>query len=105
MMTAPGHFAVEILSALHAAARRPGHPFQEEEIPSAVAEAERYGIVIEATSWVDVRRAHELCRGSLRFADAVYVAAAERKGVELLTADARIARSGAQLRCRVVTVT
>jgi predicted nucleic acid-binding protein len=104
-LTAPGLFASELLSALNAVARRPAHPFGLNQLPAALDEAERYGITIQATPWGDVRRAYELCQGSLRFADAVYVAAAERQGTELLTSDARIARSGAPFRCQIVTVT
>jgi predicted nucleic acid-binding protein len=41
---------------------------------------------------------------SLRYADALYVAAAERHGIGLLTADARIARSGAPINCGIIIV-
>ncbi len=51
-----------------------------------------------------MHRAWALAQGSLRYADAVYVAAAERHGTALLTADARIERSSASMRCQVVTV-
>jgi len=71
-LTAPGHFAFEIL--------------------------------IEGTPWIDVHRPWMLARGSLRYADAVYAAAAERYGTALLTADARIGRSGAPVRCEIITV-
>lgn len=40
----------------------------------------------------------------MRYADGLYVAAAERLGAALLTADGRIARSGAEIRCDVVVV-
>ncbi len=73
-LIAPGHFAVEVMSGL-----------------------------IEATPWDDVHRAWVLSEGSLRYADAVYVAAAERHATALLTADARIERSGAPLTCTIVT--
>ncbi|MGI9158029.1 MAG: PIN domain-containing protein [Marmoricola sp.] len=46
----------------------------------------------------------ELAQGSLRYADAIYVATAERHHTALLTADARISRSGAEMRCEVITV-
>lgn len=103
-LIAPGHFAFEIMSGLGAAANRPGHPLQTEEIPDALADAERFGIRIEATPWGDVARGWELAQQSLRFADAVYVAAAERHETTLLTSDARIERSGAEIHCAIVTV-
>ncbi|MGL4743467.1 MAG: type II toxin-antitoxin system VapC family toxin [Dermatophilaceae bacterium] len=104
-LIAPGLLAVEVMSGLRAAANRPGHPFDADEIPLALQEAEAYGIHLEATPWSDVRRAWELSRSSLRYANGVYVAAAERHRTPLLTADARIDRSGAPLRCVVLTVT
>ncbi|RBY76082.1 VapC toxin family PIN domain ribonuclease [Geodermatophilus sp. TF02-6] len=103
-LTAPGHFAVEVLSGLWTAARRPGHPLRPEDVPQTLLDAAALGIGIEATPWVDVHRAWELSRGSLRYADAVYVAAAERHGDTVLTTDARIGRSGAPTRCEVCTV-
>lgn len=45
-----------------------------------------------------------LAQGSLRYADAIYVAAAERHEAALRTADARIERSGAPITCEVITV-
>lgn len=80
-LIAPGHFAFEILSGLRAAANRPGHPLIEADVVAALVDAEAFEIDIEATPWSDVHRAWELARASLRFADAVYVAAAERHGV------------------------
>lgn len=103
-LTAPGHFAVEVMSGLRAAANRPDHPLQPAELGAALASAQALEIVIEGTPWSDVSRAWELAQGSLRYADAVYVAAAERHGSALLTADGRIERSGSLLRCEVVTV-
>ena len=103
-LVAPGHFAVELLSGLRAAANRPGHPLTEVDVPHALADAAAYEIDIEPTPWDDVRRAWTLAQGSLRFADAVYVAAAERHQTGLLTADARIERSGAPFACEVITV-
>lgn len=103
-LLAPGHFAFEVMSGLWAAANRPQHPLKPGDVAQAVADAEALAITIEATPWADVRRAWELSLGSLRYADAIYVAAAERHGTALLTSDARIERSGARLRCRVVTV-
>jgi predicted nucleic acid-binding protein len=61
-------------------------------------------ILIEATPWVDVHRAWTLASGSLRYADALYVAAAERHATALLTADARIERSGAPTTHKIITV-
>ena len=43
-------------------------------------------------------------RRSLRYADAIYVAAAERQHTALLSADARIERSGAPVTCEIITV-
>lgn len=103
-LLAPGHFAFEVLSGLQAAAQRPGHPLQPEDLEPALRDAESLEVVIEATPWVDVHRAWTLARGSLRYADAVYVAAAERHGTALITADARIARSGAPVTCEIITV-
>jgi predicted nucleic acid-binding protein len=103
-LQAPGHFAIEVMSGLRAAANRPGHPLQPSEVAQALRDAEGIGVRIEATPWIDVHRADVLSRGSLRYADAVYVAAAERLGTALLTADTRIARSGAPIACEIVTV-
>ncbi|MGH4013690.1 MAG: PIN domain-containing protein [Pseudonocardiaceae bacterium] len=103
--TAPGHFAFEIMSGLRAAANRPNHPFQTADLAQALQDAEAFEILIEATPWVDVHRAWTLACESLRYADAVYVAAAERHGTALLTADARIERSGAPITCKIITVT
>lgn len=92
------------MSALQAAANRPGHPFQPADIPQAIVDAESLEIEFEATPWIDVLRAWELSRASLRYADAIYVAAAERHRTPLLTADQRIERSGAPIHCEIVTV-
>ena len=102
-LMAPGHFAFEILSGLRAAARRPGHPLTEADVERALADAEALEIEIEATPWTDVRRAWTLSQASLRFADAIYVAAAERHTTGLLTADRRIERSGAPMTCQTIT--
>lgn len=104
-LTAPGHFAFEIMSGLRAAANRPGHPLQAADLPQALRDAASYEITIEGTPWADVHRAWELAEQSLRYADAIYVAAAERHQTALLTADGRIGRSGAPVRCRIITVT
>jgi predicted nucleic acid-binding protein len=103
-LLAPGHFAFEVMSGLQAAANRPGHPFQPDGIGPALRDAEAYGITLEAVPWDDVHRAWELAQQSLRYADAIYVAAAERHQTGLLTADGRIERSGATIRCQIVTV-
>lgn len=103
-LTAPGHFAFEVMSGLHAAGTRPHHPLRLADVPQALRDAESFEIRIEATPWADVHRAWALGMGSLRYADALYVAAAERHQTGLLTADARIARSGAAVRCEVITV-
>jgi predicted nucleic acid-binding protein len=103
-LIAPGHFAFEVLSGLRAAANRPAHPLQEEDLTQALQDAEALEIEIEATPWADVHRAWILAQASLRYADAIYVAAAERHHTTLLTADARIQRSGAPTTCRIITV-
>jgi predicted nucleic acid-binding protein len=103
-LVAPGHFAFEVLSGLNAAANRPGHPLRPEDVDSALADAEALGIHIEPTPWSDVRRAWTLAQGSMRFADAVYVATAERRRTTLLTADGRLGRTGSAVRCQIVTV-
>src|SRR5699024_10805288 len=103
-LVAPGHFAFEVLSGLRAAANRHGHPLTDTEVVTALAGAEALESVIEATRWSDVHRAWELAQTSLRFADALYVATAERHRTSLLTSDARIERSGAPMTCRIVTV-
>ncbi len=104
-LIAPGHFAFEVMSGLRAAANRPEHPLREDDLPQALQDAEALEIEIEATRWTDVHRAWVLAQASLRYADAIYVAAAERHHTALLTADARIERSGAPTTCRIVTVT
>jgi predicted nucleic acid-binding protein len=103
-LCAPGHFAVEVMSGLNAAANRPHHPFQSADLTQALQDAESFEILIEATPWVDVHRASTLASGSLRYADAIYVAAAERHRTALLTADARIERAGASISCEIITV-
>ncbi|MGH3801722.1 MAG: type II toxin-antitoxin system VapC family toxin [Pseudonocardiaceae bacterium] len=103
-LLAPGHFAVEVMSGLNAAANRPHHPFQTADLLQALQDVESFEILIEATPWVDVHRAWTLASGSLRYADAIYVAAAERHTTALLTADARIERSGAPISCKIITV-
>lgn len=102
-LLAPGHFAVEVMSGLGAAANRPHHPLRPEGLAAALEAAEALGIVLEATPWADVHRAWSLAQSSLRYADAVYVAAAERHRSALLTADPRIERSGARMACEIVT--
>lgn len=104
-MSSPGHLAFEVLSGLRAAANRPNHPLQADDVEQALHDAEALGIAIDGTPWADVHRAWQLAQGSIRYADAVYVAAAERLQTTLLTADARIQGSGAQVDCTIVTVT
>jgi predicted nucleic acid-binding protein len=103
-LIAPGHFAFEIMSGLRAAANRPDHPLRSAHLEQALRDAESYEIEIEGISWADVHRAWELAEHSLRYADAIYVAAAERHHCVLVTADARIARSGVRMRCEVKTI-
>ena len=103
-LIAPGHFAFEIMSGLAAAANRPGHPLQPADLVQALQDAESLEILLEATPWSDVHRAWALAQGSMRYADAIYVAAAERNDSTLLTADSRIERSRAKIRCQVITV-
>lgn len=104
-LSSPGHLAFEVLSGLRAAANRPSHPLQADDVERALQDAEALGIAIDATPWADVHRAWKLAQGSIRYADAIYVAAAERLQTTLLTADARIEGSGAQVGCTIVTVT
>jgi len=104
-LLAPGHFAFEVMSGLYAAANRPGHPLQPADLDQALLDSESLEITIEGTPWVDVHRAWRLAQASLRYSDAIYVAAAERHGLTLLTSDAGIQRSGAPIRCQILTVT
>lgn len=103
-LIAPGHFAFEVMSGLGAAANRPAHPLHSTDLAPALEAAEALGIIIEATPWKDIQRAWALAKGSLRYTDAIYVAAAERHGTPLLTADGRIERSGALIRCEIITI-
>lgn len=103
-LSAPGHFAIEVMSGLEAAANRPGHPLQAVDLPHALQDAESYEITIETTPWADVHRAWALSQGSLRYAGAIYIAAAERHNTALLTADVRLGRSGASIGCEIITV-
>ncbi|MEI4273615.1 type II toxin-antitoxin system VapC family toxin [Klenkia sp. LSe6-5] len=103
-LVAPGLVTAEVLAGLRSCAHDQSNPFTADDVPRALAEVAQYGIRIEATPWADVQRAHELSLGSLRYTDALYVAAAERRRTSLLTSDARIGRSGAPMTCTVVTV-
>jgi predicted nucleic acid-binding protein len=103
-LIAPGHFAFEVMSGLGTAANRPHHPLQPADLASALQAADELEVAIEATPWSDVHRAWTLAQGSLRYADALCVAAAERHGTALLTADGQIERSGALIGCEVITV-
>ncbi|XAS75744.1 PIN domain-containing protein [Dermatophilaceae bacterium Sec6.4] len=103
-LLAPGHFAFEVMSGLGAAANRPSHPLQLADLAIALQAAAALEIVIEGTPWSDVNRAWTLAQGSLRYADAIYVAAAERHEMALLTADSQIERSGALIKCEVITI-
>jgi predicted nucleic acid-binding protein len=103
-LIAPGHFAFEIMSGLRAAANRPEHPLQPDDVDQALQDAEALEIAMEASTWIDIHRAWELAQASLRYADAIYVAAAERHGTALLTTDMRIERSGAPMTCPIITV-
>ncbi len=103
-LLAPGHFAFEVMSGLGAAAHRPSHPLQPADLAAALQDAAALEIQIEGTPWSDVDRAWTLAQGSLRYADAIYVAAAERHGTALLTADSQIERSGALIRCEIITI-
>lgn len=103
-LIAPGHFAFEIMSGLHAAASRPEHALNPDDVDQALQDAEALEIAMEASTWIDVHRAWKLAQTSLRYADASYVAAAERHGTALLTTDTRIERSGAPMTCPIITV-
>lgn len=104
ILRAPGHFAFEVMSGLRAAANRPQHPLRPEDLAAALQSAAALEIAIEGTPWTDVERAWALAQGSLRYADAIYVAAAERHRTALLTADGQIERSGALMHCEVITI-
>jgi len=88
-LLAPGHFAFEVMSGLRAAANRPGHPLQPADLDQALLDSESLEITIEGTPWVDVHRAWVLAQASLRYSDAIYVAAAERHGLTLLSRSTR----------------
>lgn len=103
-LIAPGHFAFEFMSGLRAAANRPEHPLREDDLTQALQDAEALEIEIEAIPWPDLHRAWVLAQASLRYADAIYVAAAERHHTALITADARIERSGVSMTCQIITV-
>lgn len=92
------------MSGLRAAANRPHHPLQPADLPAALQAAAALGVIIEGTPWPDVERAWVLAQGSLRYADAIYVAAAERHRSTLLTTDGQIEKSGAVIRCEIITV-
>jgi predicted nucleic acid-binding protein len=102
-MIAPGHFAFEIMSGLRAAANRPRHPLRSDQIEQALVDAEAFEIEIRGVRWADVHRAWALTE-ALRYADAIYIATAERLGLTLLTSDTRIERSGARVSCPVLTI-
>ena len=104
-LVAPGHFAFEVMSGLRAAANRPEHPLRDHDVVPAQQDAEAFEIDIEATPWSDVHRAWQLAQASLPYADAIYLAAAERQRTALLTSDERIERSGAPVQCPVITIT
>lgn len=101
-LAAPGLLAVEVLSALRRLAVDDAVDFTEDDVAAALDEAEGYGVQIDGTPWSDVRRAWELAHGPIRYTDAVFVAHAERTGRPLITADGRLGRSGANLRCTIV---
>jgi hypothetical protein len=63
---------------LRAVANRPGHPLRVGDVEQALRSAQSLGISIDATPWADVHRAWILAGGSLRHADAAYVATASR---------------------------
>ncbi len=92
------------MAGLRAAANRPGHPLRDADLDQALRDAESFEIEIEGTPWGDVHRAWSLAQASLRYADAIYVAAAERHHTALMTADARIERSGAPIACEIITI-
>lgn len=103
VLVAPGHAGLEVLSSLHAVARRPGSLFTLAQIEPALHRLADLAIRLVGPEWAEVQRAWDL-RGSLRYADALFVAAAERRGATLLTADAKLARSGAHVRCEIAVV-
>ena len=94
---APPHQMVEVASALGRLERSGavGAGDAARALDDAVALPQR----VQALTPALVRRAWTL-RSSLRLADAVYVALAERDGAVLVTTDGRLARAG--LPCRVI---
>ncbi len=101
-LAAPGLLAVEVLSALRRLAIDSAADFTDEDIEPALLEAEMYGVRIEGTTWEDVRRAWQLAQGSVRYTDGVFVAHAERTNRPLVTADGRLGRSRANIRCTII---
>lgn len=101
-LAAPGLLAVEVLAALRRLIADADADFGPDDVLAALDEAERYGIEIEGTPWADVRRAWELAQGSIRYTDGVFVAHAERTQRPLVTADGRLSRSRAQVRCTII---
>ena len=104
VLRTPGHFAFEVMSGLRSAVNRPHHPLQPADLPAALQAAAGLGIIIEGTPWPDVERAWALAQGSLRYADAIYVAAGERHQSALLTANAQIEKSGAATPGEVIPI-
>lgn len=84
--------------------RRIAPVVERPELQNGRAHTKALEIDFQATPWDDVRPGREPARTSLRFVDAIHVAAAERHGTGLLTSDARIGRSGAPLSCPIITV-
>ncbi len=71
-LISPGHFAVEVMAGLPAAANRPDHPLRPADLEQALRDAESFDIEIEGTPWGDVHRAFSLAQASLRYTDAEF---------------------------------
>jgi predicted nucleic acid-binding protein len=94
----PGHLPLEITSALARLVR--AGTLTTDQMRTALADTAAFGITIVETTLDDTLRVLEL--PSLRIADALYVALAERLNQPLLTTDTRMARSGAATSCQII---
>ena len=94
----PGHLPLEITSALARLVR--ADILTADQMRTALTDAAAFGITVVETTVNDTLRVLDL--PSLRIADALYVALAERLRQPLLTTDARMARSGTTTSCRII---
>lgn len=94
----PSHLPLEITSALARLVR--AGTLTADQMRTALTDTAAFGITLVETTLDDTLRTLEL--PSLRIADALYVALAERLDQPLLTTDIRMTRSGAATSCRIV---